>query len=412
MKTKNILIIVVSFVFAITLIVSQKSLAGESYNLGVALGLSGPGNLYSKDGLDAIKLAVGEINAQGGFLGKYPVKLYVRDTLTNPDVAAKKSKELIVDDNVRCILGTYSSACALAVKPITREHKVLHIAAISNSENITKKNFSPYTYSVVPNSYMQAKAVALAISRMAKDKNWKYYVTIASDYEWGHSTQKNFVEILKQASPGLELKEAFWPPLGETEFTRYAMKILKDNPSFVFGSLASKDNEHWLNQAKSLGFFDKVPYQGSLISVTELMKEGYRLPRGVIGVCRAPFFAHMDVMRMSNFVENFKARYGRYPSDWAVLEYDALYALKQGIDAADSIESKKVKDAMRGLTIKTTRGSLTFREIDNQLDCPSYVGMLGRDPQYPFPVYQNMIIVKGSESWRPEEEIREFRRNN
>ncbi|MEA1970359.1 MAG: ABC transporter substrate-binding protein [Thermodesulfobacteriota bacterium] len=380
--------------------------------MGVALGLSGPGNLYSKDGLDAIKLAVGEINAQGGFLGKYPVKLYVRDTLTNPDVAAKKSKELIVDDNVRCILGTYSSACALAVKPITLEHKVLHIAAISNSENITKKNFSPYTYSVVPNSYMQAKAVALAISRMAKDKNWKYYVTIASDYEWGHSTQKNFVEILKQASPGLELKEAFWPPLGETEFTRYAMKILKDNPSFVFGSLASKDNEHWLNQAKSLGLFDRVPYQGSLISVTELMKERYQLPRGVIGVCRAPFFAHMDVMRMSNFVENFKARYGRYPSDWAVLEYDALYALKQGIDAAGSIESKKVKDAMRGLTIKTTRGSLTFRKIDNQLDCPSYVGMLGRDPQYPFPVYQNMIIVKGSESWRPEEEIREFRRNN
>jgi branched-chain amino acid transport system substrate-binding protein len=120
----------------------------------------------------------------------------------------------------------------------------------------------------------------------------------------------------------------------------------------------------------------------------------------------------MNVMRMSNFVENFKARYGGYPSDWAVLEYDALYALKQGIDAAGSIESKKVKDAMRGLTIKTTRGSLTFREIDNQLDCPSYVGMLGRDPQYPFPVYQNMIIVKGSESWRPEEEIREFRQNN
>jgi branched-chain amino acid transport system substrate-binding protein len=412
MRNKKLFIIFISFIFAITLVVSQKSCAEEPYNLGVALGLSGPGNLYSADGLDAIRLAVGEINAQGGFLGKHPIKLFVRDTLTNADVAAKKVRELIVDDNVRCVLGTYSSDCALSIKPITRKYKVLHIAAISNSENITKKDFSPYTYSVVPNSYMQAKAVALAVGKMAKDKKWKYYVTLASDYEWGHSTQKSFVEILKQVAPTLELKEAFWPPLGETEFTRYAMKILKAEPGFVFGSLASKDNEYWLNQAKYLGFFDKVPYQGSLISVTELMKQGYQLPRGVIGVCRAPFFAHMDVMLMSNFVENFRARYDRYPSDWAVLEYDALYALKQGIDAAGSIDSEKVKDAMRGLTIKTTRGNLTFREIDNQLDCPSYVGMLGRDPKYPFPVYENMIIVKGAESWRPEEEIREFRENN
>jgi len=289
MRRENIFIILISFIFAITLTIAQESLAEEPYNLGVALGLSDPGNLYSKDGLDAIKLAVGEINAQRGFLGEHPVKLYVRDTLTNPDVAAKKTKELIVNDNVRCILGTYSSASALGVKSITWEHKVLHIAAISNSENITKKDFSPYTFSVVPNSYMQAKAVALAVSKMAKDKKWKYYVTLVSDYEWGHSTQKSFVEILKQVSLGLELKKALWPPLGETEFTRYAMKILKENPGFVFGSLTSEDNECWFNQVKSLGFFDKVPYQWSLISVTELITQEYQLPRGVVGVCRAPF---------------------------------------------------------------------------------------------------------------------------
>ncbi|MGC9323254.1 MAG: ABC transporter substrate-binding protein [Desulfomonilia bacterium] len=383
--------------------------AEEPYHLGVALGLSGPGALYSHDGLKAIELAVEEINALGGFLGKHPIQLFVRDTLTQPDPAAKKARELILDDNVRCILGTYSSAAALAIKPICREHRVLHIAAISNSENLTKDDFSPYTFSVVPNTYMQAKAVALAVSKFSKDKGWSTYVTLASDYEWGKSTQSNFVDILKEVSPEISLKAEFWPPLGETEFYPYIRKIIIEKPDFIYGSLASKDNEYWLNQAKTFGLFELIPYQGSLISVSELIAQGELLPRGVVGLTRAPFFAHMDVPMMSHFVNSYKARFGQYPSDWAVLEYDAVYALKQGIEKAGTIDSVHVKDAMSGMTIKTCRGELTFRNIDNQLNCPSYVGMVGKDPAYPFPIYKDLIIIKGEDSWRPESEIQSSR---
>lgn len=383
--------------------------AAEPYHLGVALGLSGPGGLYSKDGVQAIELAVDEINAMGGFLGNHPIKLFVRDTLTRPDAAQRKVRELIVDDKVHCVLGTYSSACALAIKPVCREHRVIHIAAISNSENITKVDFSPYTFSVVPNTYMQAKAVALAVAEQAKEKGWNQYVTFASDYEWGRSAQSNFIQILSEVAPYLKLTEEFWPTLGETEFYPYIKKILDQKPDFVFGSLASEDNKIWFDQAKSFGFFEMVPYQGSLISVTELINQGPDLPRGVIGICRAPFFAHMDEPMMSNFVKNYKGRYGQYPSDWAVMEYDAVYALKQGIEKAGTIESEKVKDAMRGLTIKTTRGQLSFREIDNQLNCSSYIGMVGKSPDYPFPIYKDLIIIKGEDSWRSETEIQASR---
>ena len=49
----------------------------------------------------------------------------------------------------------------------------------------------------------------------------------------------------------------------------------------------------------------------------------------MVGLCRAPFFAHLDVPMMAKFVDSFKAKYDRYPSDWAVMEYDAVYVLKQ-----------------------------------------------------------------------------------
>jgi len=379
--------------------------AAEPYNLGVALAVTGTGALYCKDGIDAIKLAVEEINAQGGFLGQHPVELFIRDTQTKPDIAVREAKDLILRDKVRTILGTYSSACAVAIKPIAQEYKVLHIAAISNSENITMENFSPYTYQVVPNSYMQAKAVVLGVAELAKKKGWKEYITIASDYEWGRSTQKNTVELLQQFAPELKLKKEFWPALGETQFTSYITAIMGQKPDFVIGSVAAKDNVAWMKQAKAYGFFDKIPYPGSLISVTELILQSKSITRGMVGLCRAPFFAHLDVPMMAKFVENFKAKYDRYPSDWAVMEYDAVYALKQGIEKSGSIDTDKVKDALKGATIDTTRGQLYFRTIDNQLSCSSYIGVVADDPQYPFPIYHDLVEVKGPDSWRPQEEI-------
>lgn len=384
--------------------------AADNYNLGVALGLTGTGALYSADQIEGIKLAVEEINAKGGFLGKHKVELFIRDTQTKPDVGVREVKDLILRDKISAVINDYSSAVAMAVKPIAQEYKVLHIAAISNSENITKINYSPYTFQVVPNSYMQAKAAAVAIAKMAKEKGWKEYITIASDYEWGRSTQEQAVKFLKELAPQLALKKEFWPRLGETQFTSYITGIMAMKPDFVYGSLASKDNVAWMEQARTYGFFEKIPYPGSLISVTELILEAKTLPRNIIALTRAPFFAHLDNPMMAALVKKYRAQYNKYPSDWAVLGYDAVYALKQGIEKAKTINTEKVKDAMKGLTVNLTRGKLSFRTIDNQLSCSSYVGTIADDPKYPFPIYKNIIEVKGGESERPESEILDARK--
>lgn len=404
MKSK-ITIIVCALMLLGGFTLAGTGLAAEPYHLGVNLAITGTGALYCKDGVDAIELAVAEINAQGGFLGKHPIELFIRDSHTKPDVAVREAKDLILRDKVRAILGTYSSACAVAIKPVAEEYKVLFIPAISNSENITMVNFSPYTYQVVPNSYMQAKAVVLGVAALAKKKGWKNYITIASDYEWGRSTQNNTVALLKQLAPDLKLTKEFWPALGETQYTSYITAIMGQKPDFVIGSVAAKDNVAWMKQAQAYGFFEKIPYPGSLISVTELMVQAKSITRGLVGLSRAPFFAHLDVPMMANFVESFKAKYDRYPSDWAVMEYDAVYVLKQGVEKAGSIDTDKVKDALKGATVDTTRGRLYFRTIDNQLSCSSYIGVVADDPKYPFPIYHDLVEVKGPDSWRPEEEI-------
>jgi hypothetical protein len=64
-----------------------------------------------------------------------------------------------------------------------------------------------------------------------------------------------------------------------------------------------------------------------------------------------------------------------------------------------------VKDALKGATIETARGKLFFRDIDNQLSCSSYIGVVADDPNYPFPIYHDLVEITGEDSWRPENEI-------
>ena len=381
----------------------------EPYHLGVALGLSGTGAPYSKDAVEGIEIAVDEINALGGVLGKHRIRLFIRDTQTQPDVAKQVVNDLIRDTKVRSIIATYSSATALAVKPICRENRVLHIATISNSENITKHDPSPYTFSVVPNTYMLSKTVVVGVAKLAQKNNWTKYATIASDYAWGRSSQEVQVDLLRQVAPGLKLVSTYWPRLGQSRFNSFIVDILAQKPDFVLGSIAGTDNSWWMRDARDYRLFKKVGYPGGLISVTELISQAKSMRRGQYGRCRAPFFAHLDVPMMAKFVSTYREKYGRYPSDWAVLAYDGVYALKQGIEKAGSINTVMVKDAMKGMTIDTTRGRLFFRKIDNQLSCSAYFGRIADDPNYPFPIYHDLLELNAPDNWRPEAEIRSAR---
>jgi len=406
MKTKNFLLI--SIILLITLpglLCFGSALAAEPYHLGIALGLSGTGAPYCKQAVEGLEIAVNEINARGGFLEKHRIILFIRDTQTRPETAVEVVNNLILKDRVRCIIGTYSSACALAIKPLCRENKVLHIAPISNSENITKIDPSPYTYSVVPNTYMMSRGVVMGVAKLAKDLGWKTYVTIASDYAWGRSSQEVQVDNFNQVAPELTLLSTYWPRLGQSRFNSFIVDILAQKPDFVLGSIAGSDNAWWMRDARDYRLFKKVAYPGGLISVTELISQAKSIRRGQYGRCRAPFFAHLDVTMMTNFIKNYRAKFDRYPSDWAVLLYDAVYALKQGIEKAGSIDIETVKDAMKGMTIDTTRGRLFFREIDNQLSCSAYFGRVADDPDFSFPIYHDLLELKAADIWRPDAEI-------
>ena len=401
---------VAAVIFLISLLLPCSLFADTSYRLGVALGLSGTGAPYSKEAVEGLEVAVNAINARGGFLGKHPIELFIRDTRTDPQTAKTVATRLVEKEQIHALIGTYSSACALAIKPILRDARVLHISPISNSEDITKIDPSPYTYSVVPNTYMMSKAVVMGIAQLARKRGWSKYVTIASDYAWGRSSQQIQIDLFRETAPEISLLAAYWPRLGQTRFNSFIVDILAQKPDFVLSSIAGSDNAFWLRDARDYRLFNKVENPGGLVSVTELITQSSSIRRGLYGRCRAPFFAHMDNAAMVAFVENYRHKFDRYPSDWAVLLYDAVHILRQGVEKAGGIDTESVKTAMKGLKVDTTRGRFFFRKIDNQLSCSAYFGRVADDPNYLFPVYHDLQVFRGEDIWRSEEEIHAARR--
>ena len=412
MKSKSLLTVWVCLLcsFFTATISAANATAAQPYALGVTLGLSGTGAPYCKDAVEGIEIAVNEINTQGGFLGQHRIDLYIRDTATHPDTAKNVAQALIQKNKVKAILGTYSSATSLAIKPICQKHQVLHIAPISNSENITKTDPSPYTFSVVPNTYMMAKTVVMGIANLAREKGWNRYATIASDYAWGRSSQEIMVDLLRREAPDIKLVSTYWPRLGQTRFNSFIVDMLAQKPDFVLGSIAGADNAYWMRDCRDYRMFKKIAYPGGLVSVYELNSYARSIRRGLYGRTRAPFFAHMDNPRMATFVQKYQAKFDRYPSDWAILLYDAVYILKQGIEKAGSIETEAIKSSLKGMQVDTTRGRFYFRELDNQLSCSAYFGRVADDPQYSIPIYHDLMEFKGPDIWRPEAEIEAARK--
>lgn len=366
----------------------------EPYNLGVLLPSTGAGANWAESAIKAINIAVADINSRGGLLGKHPIKVHYRDTQTKPDVATREGRSIILDEKVSAIIGTYSSACALALQEITHEAKVLQLASISNSVKITSENFSPYTYQFGPNTSMMSAAIVEAISELTKRKSWKKYMTIGQDYEWGRGIQGGLVSGLKATDPDLKLQKELWFKLGENDLGAYISGIMSQKPDFVFPAIAGKDARTFMEQGQAMGMLNVTSVVGGQITTVELQQQKATLPRGLVGVSRCAFFAHLEEPVMQQYIKMYRKAEDVYPTDMSCMNFDVVYGLEQAVKKAGSINTEAVKDALKGAELNTCRGKRSFRECDNQLNVPTYIGTVVDDPEFDFPIYDRKTLIK------------------
>ncbi len=370
--------------------------------LGFVADLSGVGYVFAQSQLAGLRIALDEINAKGGILGK-PVDFVVRDAQLKADVGATIARQMVLEDKVDFLLGPTSSSVALAVSEVAKEQKVVLALHTSNTVELTTNKGHPYLFQVVPNTNIEGRAAAQFAAKLGQKK----WASIGPDYAFGRDEFNAFKPRLKSANPSADVVNEQWPKLAESNLTPFITALQASNPDAIYGNLWGDQLVTFVQQAKPLGLFGKTPYMG--LFDTDFMKSiGPDLPDGLPGYARAPFYAY-DTPEMAEFVKKHQTLAKAFPSDWAIMTYDAVYILKAAAEKAGTTDGAAVAKALDDLKVKSLRGDLTIRGCDHMANVGEWTGVSGKDSKYPFPVLKNLSYVPAEQVWNSCEEVQQSR---
>src|SRR5881396_2766963 len=367
--------------------------AQKPIKVGVPLPLSGPPALFGEPASKGAQMYVDELNAKGGVLGR-KIELLIRDSKADANEAVRQARELILKENVDFLMGTLTSAEGPAVSVVAKENKIVFIAPIPKTDQLTAADkLHPYVFRVAANTTMEGRSAAEIVAKWPVTK----IATIAFDYAYGQDVTKSFIEHLKRIKPGVEIVDQQWPKLGEQDYNPFINAQMAKKPDAVVSSIWGGFFVTFSKQAKALGYFDAIKYNfiglGEAATPETAKSMGADYPVGIWGNSYDAFYwgetqAHRSyVARLSRYLKD------EYPSSWAIQGYIGMQFLAEAIKKAESTDSDKVAKALLGLTVETPVGPLTIREKDHQANRGQLYGKTVMDPKYPFAIMKPVTYV-------------------
>lgn len=386
-----------AIVLAAVLALPLTAEAQKPIKVGFPMILSGPGALFGTPALKGAEMFVEEINARGGVLGR-KLELLPRDSKGSADEAVRVSRELILKENVDFLVGTLTSAEGPAVSVVAKENKIVFIAPIPKTDQLTAPDrLHPYVFRVAATTTMEGRSAAEIVAKWPV----KRIATIGPDYAYGQDVTRAFVEHIKRIKPGVEIVDQQWPKLGEADYTPFINAQMAKKPEAVYSSLWGGHFVTFVKQAKPLGYFDAIKFNfigvGEAGSPESAKTMGAEYPVGIWGNSYDAFYweegppAHREyTQRLSKYLKD------EHPSSWAIQGYMGMQFLAEAIKKAGSTDSDKVSKALLGLSVETPHGKMTIREKDHQLNRGQLYGKTVRDPRFPFAIMKPVTYVDPS----------------
>ena len=370
--------------------------AADTIKIGFPMPLSGPAAVYGVPVTKGAELAVADVNAKGGVLGR-KLELLSRDSKANADEAVRLARELIIKDNVDFLSGTLTSAEAPAVSTIAKENKVVFVAPVAKTTRLTApENLHPYIFRLASNTTIEGHTAA---SLMAKWGEVKRVATIAPDYAYGRDAVAAFVDHLKKLRPDIEIVDQQWPKLGEADFTAFITAQMGKKPDAVECNVFGGDFVTLAKQAGPLGYFKAINNRmvdgAEVGTVDEAEALGADYPFGIVSDAYDPvIWGEGDPAEHKVFIENLKkAMNNQYGSGWAVMGYMAVVAISEGVKKAGSTESDKVSKALLGLSFDTPVGKRTIDEKTHETLAGEFWSEMVKDPKSPFAVMKKPVYL-------------------
>jgi branched-chain amino acid transport system substrate-binding protein len=371
-----------------------KSLADEPVKIGLDNPLTGTYAALGKNELFGAQLALSQINAKGGILGR-PVQLLVEESTSgDAGTAVEKARKLIDRDQVNFLVGNINSALAAAIANVSYEKGVFHVVPGGHTDPITGTNCHWNVFRVCNTTQMEANAVAGSLIKNA-GKKW-YYIT--PDYAFGHTLQAGLEKAagaLGGSKVGGDLT-----PLGTTDFSSYLIKAQAANPDVIIFLVAGDDAVNALKQAVQFGLDKKTHIAGAQQELEVLLGLP---PEARIGTWVFEWYwKQPNVPHLDQFVADIrKVSGGHVPTARTWFGYAGIWTCALAAEQAKSLDAVKMAKAMQGFKLPPEVSLMPdgafYRAAQNQLIPDLYVGSaqsFGGDPEDLFKVSD---VVKGSD---------------
>ncbi len=343
-------------------IASAGGSSGDTIKVGILHSLSGTMAISEKSVVDAELLAIDEINAAGGVLGKKiePIK---EDGASDWPTFAEKAKKLIDQDKVVSIFGCWTSASRKAVLPVFEEKNHLLWYPVQYEGQECSKNIF-YT-GAAPNQQIEP-----SVDWLLQNKGKEFFL-VGSDYVFPR-TANTIIKAQLQAKGGKTVGEDYLP-LGNTEVTPIITKIKAALPNggVIYNTLNGDSNVAFFKQLKGAGLGpDKYPTMSVSIAEEEVKAIGQEYLKGHYAAWN--YFQTVDNPANKKFVEAFKQKYGadRVTNDPMEAAYIAVYLWKQAVEKAKSTDIEAVRKAALGQTFEAPEGKVT---LDNSHHLSKFV---------------------------------------
>ena len=283
-----------------------RARAADAVRIELDNPLTGTYAANGKHELDGCRLALEEINAKGGILGR-PAELVVKDSTSgDAGAAVQKARKLIESDKVDFLLGNVNSALALAMAQVSNEKGVLHIVPGGHTDAVTGASCHWNVFRVCNTTQMEANAVAGAL---IKEYGKKFYY-ITPDYAFAHTLETGMIKAI--AALGGERVGGDLTPLGSVDFSSYLIKAQAANPDVIVFLVQGDDMLNALKQAVQFGLQNNVHLAGAQQEMEPL--EGLP-PEARIGTWVMEWYWNQPgVPHVAEFVEAVKKRSGRVPT--------------------------------------------------------------------------------------------------
>ena len=408
MVKKNILIGSVAICAVLALLVGPVWAQEKPIKLGVMFVSSGPMGGYGKHGFQAVQLAIDEINAAGGILGR-KVTALTADSKMQPPLGVEIAKRYILQEKVDFIIGPTSSGVAAALSPVITEHKMILVLTQAAADSLTGAQFNPYMFSTLSNAMMHSRAGAYFVA----DKPYKRWMCIGPNYNYGWDSWASFKSKLKELRPDVEFVGELWPKLTEPDYTEFIKKISDAKPDAVWSPLWGMDAVNFIKQALPLKLFDKIkfafPDGAALETLAPLGKD---MPEGIYAAARY-FFLTPDSEMNRKFVKSYYDRFKEWPDYMAEETYAGVYFIKAAVERAGTTDTEKVIKAVERepLAWESPEGWKIVRAQDHSVVEDVVWGETKYSDKYGFAILKNMQAIQAEQICRTPDELREVRAN-